>query len=426
MKTLVLFLVLASTVVQAADRFDVGTEVSFENLNFVHNRGAHGLNDQETLEWQGLLDYQKNETEVYLKPRLKVNFIDSSRNRYIPNEAFIKQGLGSVNVNAGLFLKPQGVSAFFQPTNVLNRRDFEDLFYNPEYLGELMVGASYQKNFFGFELQILPWFQETPLPENDTRFALQNDFGFLTYSKSDNQARLSSYLESVGLFAKASYEWGALDVQGLYYHGPERDPAYFLTTDSSGALRIKPFYYTVDVLGLNSTYTWKDFLFRMELAYKNTARSKFVSHNLAGQRSSVTPSSYFQMVPGLEYTKMIFDQHQATLILEYYFEDNEEIILQEYRPFKNDLFAGILYQFNDRFQNQLSVGVIKDLKNQEVLARASWSVQFYKNFLFELEGMVLRRDPNTQKPFSFFDNNSSIRAKLSYKAVKSFLDINKP
>lgn len=413
----VIFILFSQTAL-AADRFDIGGEISFENLNFVHNRSRHSLNDQETLEVYGLLDYQKNNFSLYLKPRLKVDFIDSSRNRYLPNEAFTKYQTGDFSWQGGFFLKPQGVSNLFQPTSVLNRRDFEDLFYDPERLGELMFGSRFQKNDFGFEFLALPWFQETPLPENDTRFALRGG-GLVGFRKDDNQARPDTYLQALGLFVKAWKQFGKFDAEIMYYHGPERDPAYFITTNSSGALRLRPFYYSLDMLGANLSYTWGDFLFRSEFAYKNTARSKYVTNTLAGPQSSVTPTSYVQFVPGLDYSKTLFGGHLATVSIEYYFEDNSEVILREFRPFKNDLFVGLNYQFNDSLQNQIQLGFVKDLGHQELVAKASWALVFAKNFSFEIAGTVVRRDSGSTTPLGFFENNSYVLAKIGYKQIQS-------
>ena len=64
---------------------------SFENLHFLKKRDQYSINDQLTLETEAQLVYdnQKN-LKIDLKPWLRIDFLDMSRNRYIPNEASIK------------------------------------------------------------------------------------------------------------------------------------------------------------------------------------------------------------------------------------------------------------------------------------------------------------------------------------------------
>src|SRR5207245_8386176 len=64
----------------------------------------------------------------------------------------------------------------FSPADLLNRRDLERNFYDPEKLGEVMARIRFASPDGGwlrqptFSLYVLPVFRRTPLPTNHDRF----------------------------------------------------------------------------------------------------------------------------------------------------------------------------------------------------------------------------------------------------------------
>jgi len=261
--------------------------IAFENLNFIPNRNQHDINHQETLDLEAGLTYD-NETnlKININPRLRLDFADQSRNRYIPNKAYLMFYGTHFELSAGLMIKNWGVASFFNPTDILNRKDLEDNAYTPETLGEVMVSARGMLSELGplsnlyLEAIILPYFQKAHLPQNNTRFAIKGTSGLIPYQKDDVQDS-PKIQDSLGFALRTGATLAFFDWSFLYYHGPERNPGYYFRTNSSGALRIRPFYYTLDSLGFNGEASLGKFVLRLETALKLTIANSFKTHILA-------------------------------------------------------------------------------------------------------------------------------------------------
>lgn len=402
-------------------KFSYHLDVAFEDLNFLVNRDQHSLNDQETLEatFELKFDNQKN-LKIDLKPRLRIDFMDASRNRYIPNEAYALFYKNNFEVSAGLMLKSWGFSHFHNPTDVLNRRDLEDNVYDPDKLGEVMLDLSATQATLGvfqnakLEAIVLPLFQETPLPENDTRFALAGNYLFIPYSKSDTQD-IPSYAKSVGAALKASASFKSADFALSFYHGPEHNPGYYVYVNGSGSLSVQPFYYTIDQVGGNFQLALHHFILHAELAYTSTAENAFKTHAIPGSTQSVIPKSSFEYVPGIDFQlENIFGQGNLSATIEYYGESDHDNLLQDLRIYKNDIFFGVDYDFNNRHLTAVKMGVLKDLSCQEMVSVIDLQSHIYKDLLLGLRGVFVVRDSDPSRPLSFFDNNSFVLARLSY------------
>ena len=397
-------------------------EPSFEHLSFFLNRDEYRTNDQETFELKFgfVYDNEKN-FKTDLQPRFKIDFRDFSRNRYFPNDAYLKYYRPQWEIWAGLQTMTWGVAESFNPTDIINRKDFEDNYYNPEKLGEAMAGFKYGWNQAGpfdsltLTLLALPFFQEAPLPENDTRFALTGSIGGIPYSLFDDQDKMGP-LQSIGGAFEISATVKNVDLSLDFYHGPERNPGFFLMIDDDGALRLQPFYYTIDMIGFNLEAPIGNFVLRFEGAGKITAINDAKEHDLAFEDNNAIPSNHLQLVPGFDYTFHNFaGAGDMRVTFEYLGEVDHKTTLRDFRPFKNDLFFGFQYDFNNTRSSQIKFGVIKDLANREVLITFAINSKIYKELKMEVKGVFIRRDDDlANSPVSFFDNNSYLLGRLSY------------
>ncbi|MDO8519853.1 MAG: hypothetical protein Q7T11_06790 [Deltaproteobacteria bacterium] len=392
-------------------------QISFENLNFLKNRAGHSINDQETSEtlFRFVYDNQRS-FKLDLEPRLKVDFLDSSRNRYLPNTAEIIFYSPTAEARGGIGLNPWGVSNSFNPTDVLNRKDLESNYYDPETLGDVFIKG--KKSFtkagpiadLSLTAFFFPLFQETPLPENDSRFALEGSSGGVPYSFLPDQDSPAFGDAWGGAFAIAGII-GRSDVSLHYYHGPEHLPGYVFVTDANGALRLQGFYYTLDMIGSNIEIPAGRFALHGEAAYKITSDERL--HVLAFDDNNAVPNSYFQMVPGLDYTFQNVGRGEIELTTEYLREFKSGSDFTNFRAFQNDLFVGCQYRAGNRAETSAELGMIKDLTNTEMIWLARLESRLYKDIKGGLEGILVRRGNGTT-PLSFFDNNSYVSAKLSW------------
>lgn len=394
---------------------------SFENLNYLVHRSTHGINDSETFEgdFKFTYDDEKNFRTV-LHPRIRVDFLDFSRNRYLPNESHLVFYTPRLEVKAGLDVVSWGVSNSFNPTDLINRRDFEYNFYDPEKMGELLVSLKSTFPRVGpvdeltAHFLLLPLFQKAPLPELDTRFPIRGDANGVPFTVTDQQES-PDYPEAVGAALHLKGTLKGADMALFYYHGPERDPGYRLIIDSSGTLRLEPFYYSIDAVGGNFEVPFKNLLFHLEAVVKSTASNDPKPHEVAFEETEAIPTSYATFIPGLDYTLTGgLGGGEIEVTMEYLIDTDQGENLRNFRPFQNDLFVGSRWRFNDRRDSKIEAGVIKDLTNREAVFLFEGSTKIYRELRAALRGVVVNRDLSHTTPLSFFDNNSYVSLKVSY------------
>lgn len=398
-------------------------ETRFEDLNYLLHRADYTLNDHETLDLNGslVLDNQQS-FKVTLEPRFRYDFLDNNRIRFIPNNAYFLIYSEHTEFYSGLRTMTWGVSNFYNPTDVLNRKDYESNFYNPEKLGEVMVGAKFMAETFGsiknptIELIALPYLQETPFPKNNTRFAFKGTQQFIQFSLEDYQDISDNYFDNIGFATKLSGTIGSTDSSLLFYQGPDHDPAFYLRLHSDGSFRLTPYYYTVQMLGLNTETSLGEIVFHLETAYKITSMNAPKHHDVLIANDNVIPTNYFQFIPGLEHmwSGIFKTKGDLNLALEYLSEAGAAETFQETRPFKHDLFLGAKYSLNDKKITEFEMGVIKDILNQECVGLMRASTKLVKNVRLGTESILVVRDSADTSILSFFENNSYFSAYLSY------------
>ncbi|MBU0504432.1 MAG: hypothetical protein ABII18_10295 [bacterium] len=416
-------LIFLSFSVQAGERhYSFGLSAAFENYHFLVNRTQHANNDiyAINLEAQFLYDNHHN-FKIDLKPWVLIDIDPVIISRYIPNEANVLYYSSWLEISAGMQYYNKGISEFYNPTKVFTRYDFEDKMYMPGDVGELIFRAKILKTHIGpfddfsVEFIVQPWFQQSYLSENDSRFALAGDFGSVPYELDDVHDNPQTYFDSIGWGVVLKGMLSSLEWEILYYHGPERTPAYYFTTNSGGALRLRPFYYVIDMVGANLSYSVGRFLLKAELAGKITLANDAITHDLPNQTDNLVPDSYFQFVVGADYTvENLFKEHILRLTVEYYGEDDDARELAEYRPLKNDIFLGADYDFNNRLMTHLRLGVLKDLGNTELAIILETETKIYRELKWEVQAAIVNRDSDPTAPLSYFDNNSYLLTRLSY------------
>lgn len=402
---------------------EVNAHLGFENRNFLFHRDRHGINDQETLEtkFQFIYDNQKN-LKIDLVPRAKVDFLDASRNRFIPNDANLTFYQKHYEIYVGLKKITWGISHSLKPTDMLNRFDLEDNYYQPEKLGEFMVGWKASLEQLGpikepnLELILLPVFQKNYVPKSDSRFSLDGQAGVIPYTLLNTQETLD-HAKEVGIAVKTSGRIGKIEGDLYYYHGPERTPGYVLRIDNSGALRIVPFYYVLDMIGLDLSAPVGDFLPHVELAYKITTGNDAKLHDINFENNSAILLSYVQIVPGIDYTPRI-PRGSLTLSLEFLIEESQGSTLQDFRPFKRDLFLGAQYALLNTLESHFRLGLIKDVSNEELAAFFETSSKIYRDLKLGFSGVLIHQDGDKNNPLSYFDNNSYLTLDVSYSFGK--------
>ena len=91
------------------------------------------------------------------------------------------------------------------------------------------------------------------------------------------------------------------------------------------------------------------------------------------------PNSYTAFVAGGEYTfYRVFRENNVGLLLEYLYNDSpQNFQAPAFRPFENDIFAGIRWNRNNLGEGELLAGLIHDLSNSTRLWRIEYSERFF-------------------------------------------------
>ncbi|MBX7148019.1 hypothetical protein K1X76_02950 [bacterium] len=403
-------------------KLDYKADLAFQNQHYFFSRSEHPINDQLNFEAEfGFLYDNRDNFLVNIKPLFYFDALDVNRMRYIPNEAYLKYYTNNIELSAGFQMVPWGVSRSFNPTDVMNRKDLERNYYRPERLGDPMVGFRYtnpQLGFlsqFGVDVYVLPVFMETPLPKFDSRFSLDNQAMGAAFTAFEEQ-EIAGYGRQIGAGLKVSGSIKATDISLHYYHGPERQPSFYLLLDNNLNLRIQPFYYTIDMIGFNVASVLGKFTLHAEAAYKITASNPEKPHQLPlANVSDAIPNNYFQFVPGVDYTfDGVFKTGTLILSAEYIGEDKHTNYFEEFRPLKNDIFLGTQFVLNDVRNTSFELGMMKDLSNEEMIVFFEAGTNVYKELRFTVGGSIINQDSDPDLPLSFFDNNTYVYSRLSY------------
>jgi hypothetical protein len=383
--------------------------------HFLYDRGEGLVDDNGLLEAELDVTYDLNEfTRFRLRPRLLIDPLESSRNRYEPLDAYGEFRTSQWALLAGQLLESWAIVDTFNPADVLNRRDFGRDVYDPQKLGEVMVRFRYFFPEAGalrqptLSLYLLPLHRETPLPSNRDRFRLD--------ATRDNRGDLTNRVIDpsfdTAYAARLSATMGSADVFLFYFSGPTRLPAL----DVSLLRDITPVYYRVNMGGGGVQWALDKWLFKLETSYTSTRNPQVPS------RFSVdVPDSYFQYVIGVDRTfSDLFGKTELTLTLEYAGEDNPNTTtLSGLRPYKSDVFFGIRWVLNDKRRTELVASVAADVLVDEQLYLVDLKTTLYRNLKLVVGGQFINRAPNGRPDrlttFNLFPNNSNIRVSLRYE-----------
>ena len=378
-----------------------------DDLSFVIN---------ENVDLEAILEFDYQPTEqlrFFLTPRILIDPTQSARNRYDALEGFVEWIENRWDLRAGQMIESWAIVDTFNPVDVLNRRDPQRNFYDPDKLGEIMIrGRTFfpGNNHFSdiiLSAYFLPLLRETPLPANNDRFRF-SPTGGLGILDTDATHTPSDYVDRMSYALRLSTVFKGADFFMAYYGGPSRIPSFLLNPTTN---LLDPVYYRVDLLGGGAQYAWDAFLFKTELAYTWTQ-----NNGLSFPFTPLVPDPYFQYVVGFDYTLKanFLGKTDLTLTLEYAGEDELVSNLQGLRPFKNDLFMGFAFALNDPQQTRLTYSATVDLGHGETLMQIEFERKIWKELKAYIEGFVMIPEEGTFSPLGVFGNNSSIAMGISW------------
>ena len=100
-------------------------------------------------------------------------------------------------------------------------------------------------------------------------------------------------------------------------------------------------------------------------------------------------------------------------LLEYLYNDSpQDFTAPAFRPFENDIFAGIRWVRNNLGEGELLAGLIHDLSNSTRLWRIEYSERFFDRL--KVSGYVQIIDAAQVNPLFPFNDADNVALQLSY------------
>ncbi len=413
----VLILIFLPNSAQAQTRQQIQLEVS--ETSFLYDREQNDINDLVTLDVHYLLHYNNNKHFLlHVDPRLRLDFVDDNRNRYQPHEAYMGFYNDKWDFRFGLQKVTWGNGTLFNPTDVINRSDLEANYILREKLSDPIVSLIFNSantnstTQVGFEAYAMPLFMETPLPQDNSRFALSGEQNAIPYTMADSQDS-PSYQKSVGAGVGLSLQNEVWDIRGYYYHGPEHDPGFALRVDNNGALQLKPFYYNINMLGLTTNITENRITLKTALSYKNTTSNDSYPHDIQPVDDDAIPGNSLEFLFGLDYELPPPDADTTVkLSLEYLGNTQDQEAYSSPILLQSDVLLAVTSNSNNKNGVRLMAGAVKDIGSKEWLGLADFSFLLFDQI--RLGSQCFYTHTTSDSALSLFDNTSYLKGYLSY------------
>ena len=403
--------------VAAETRQQVQLELS--STSFLYDRAQNDINDLFTLDTHYLIHYNNEKNFIlHIDPRLRLDFKDDNRNRFQPHEAYMGFYNTKWDFRFGLQKVTWGNGALFNPNDVLNRNDLEANMILREKLSDPMVGLAYNSakdsadTQIGFELYALPLFMTTPLPQDNSRFALTGEQNTIPFTLAQSQDT-PDYQKSFGTGVGLTLQNEVWDIRGYFYHGPEHTPGFALRVNSDGALTLQPFYYGINMLGFTTNVTQNQVTLKSALSYKSTSANTAYPHDIQPVANDAIPGNSLEYLFGLDYELPTPDPDlNSKISIEYLGNTQDAEAFSNPVLLQSDVLFALTSTSAKKNGARLQTGFIKDIGSREWLGLADFSFLLFEQI--RLGSQCFYTHSTSDSALSLFDNTSYFKGYLSY------------
>ena len=361
-----LLIVLNFTTVYASNNYELELSGSatieprwfFDDAQFP--RQFNGVQNSFSLEPEWFLEVDQDHQFSFI-PFARYDARDDQRSHVDIREAYWRFIQDDWEVLVGVNREFWGVTESRHLVNVLNQIDQVENIDEEDYLGQLMVNLSVQKDYGRFSFYILPHFRERTFAGTNGRLR-----GPLTVDKDAVEYESGAEEWHTDIALRYSHFLGDWDIGLSYFYGTGREPTLLLNTDTT---RLVPHYELIHQVGIDLQYTHDAWLWKFEGIVREGQGDTFAA-----------------TVAGFEYTLFQVASSDADLgiLLEHLYDgrDDEDAPLA---GLENDFFAGVRYTFNDIDDTALLAGVITDLEDESNSIRVEAERRLGDNWKIELE-----------------------------------------
>lgn len=270
---------------------------------------------------------------------------DNDRTHADIREAFWRYIDDDKEVLIGVNREFWGVTESRHLVNVINQIDQVENIDEEDFLGQLMLSASIQKDYGRFSFFILPLFRERTFPSITGRLR-----GPIDIDEDDVQYESGAEQWHTDLALRYSHFLGDWDIGASYFYGTGREPTLILNEEGT---QLIPEYEIIHQIGLDIQYTNEEWLWKFEGIVREGQGHTFAA-----------------TVAGFEYT--IFQAFNSDadfgLLIEHLYDGRDQLNAP-IAPFDNDLFLAMRYTFNDINDTNILAGALTDLENESNAVR---------------------------------------------------------
>lgn len=317
-------------------------------------------------------DWDDGSQSVTFVPFFRADQNDSNRTHIDINELYWQKLYKSLVLGIGINKVFWGVTESQHLVDIINQTDAVE---NPDMedkLGQPMLNLSVSKDWSNIDLYVLPYFRERTFPGRRGRLRLQ------TIIDVDNPAYESSLEQRhMDLALRWFQTHGEVDIGLSHFYGTTREPELIPVFDSSGALKLVPYYAIINQTAIDFQWTHQSWLWKLEAFHRSGQGKPFSA-----------------MVGGFEYTftglgGSVVDMG---LLLEYLYDERGNLAPS---GFEDDLFTGLRFGFNDAAGSELLVGAIFDMDTEAKVYSLEFSRRYRDNWKINLEMRAFSRIPSS-------------------------------
>lgn len=398
-------------------RGEIGTEFRTYPLE----RGGPRNDEQMFITTELELDVHiGGNASLTFRPRFLIDTLDTGVTRFEPFAGYLQYVTERADVRAGQFVDNWGIADAFNPLDVLNRRDFASDVIDPTPLGELGLLLRYQLpsgDTIGqptISVYAMPLWRKTLLPTEDYRYSFSQP-PFVLVDDPDQPELKDAFFGALRLQHTVSTGAFSADFQYIGARGPARFPSFVPMPQPDGSVLLNTAVHGALVVGggfrLVPNDSWLSaFTFKTEVVY-----TKPYSFDPAVPK----PERYFQYVAGFDriFDGIFTDLDALTFTAEYLGERGADDLLSQFRPFDNDVAARLYWQANNFSRTTIELRGILDLETHEAVGEATLGRQLrflHDDLSFELRVQWVVPEEEGEGFFSFFPNNSNVRASFGF------------
>ena len=296
--------------------------------------------------------------------------------------------------------------------DILNQEDFIGDFLDPEKIGEPSLRVRTLLGETRIDLFAFFYFTPAPLPGKVNRY---NFFDGAMDISDDPFYTSSAKRGRQQVAARLDHTIGSADFGVAYFNGYEKFPVVFIQPGASDADTL---YYEMQQISGDLQMSLGNWLIKLEGLYQDTGISDSITRDILLPDGStaareLVPKDHAAFAGGWEYTLFgVLGKSDLGLFAEYLYDSEQSAEAVAFRPFQNDVFAGLRWTWNNPGDGKLLAGIFSDLRHPSRLWRVEYSERYFERIkLFTRVDLI---NADEEDPLSIFNNDDRVSVELSY------------